>query len=69
MTNYDIIGDVHGHADALSALLDKMGYVHSRGAFRHPSRTAVFVGDLIDRGPANIEASLMVRRMSTKAPR
>jgi hypothetical protein len=63
VTNYDIIGDLHGHADALSALLQRMGYVHARGAWRHPSRTAVFVGDLIDRGPANIEASLMVRRM------
>ena len=45
MTNYDIIGDVHGHADALGALLERMSYVHSRGAYRHPSRTAVFVGD------------------------
>ena len=58
MRNYDIIGDVHGHADALSDLLGRMGYVQSRGAFRHPSRTAVFVGNLIDRGPANIEASI-----------
>ena len=41
MTSYDIIGDVHGHANALSALLGKMGYVHARGAFRHPSRTVV----------------------------
>ena len=63
MTTYDIIGNVHGHAGALQALLERMGYVHSRGAWRHPSRTAVFVGDLIDRGPANIETSLMVRRM------
>ncbi|CAM5564090.1 polynucleotide kinase-phosphatase [Streptomyces sp. NPDC091290] len=45
---FDIIGDVHGCASELDALLGKLGYVD--GA--HPEgRTAVFVGDLVDRGP------------------
>ncbi|MEU6095820.1 polynucleotide kinase-phosphatase [Streptomyces sp. NPDC047079] len=45
---FDIIGDVHGCASELESLLDKLGYVD--GA--HPEgRTAVFVGDLVDRGP------------------
>ncbi|WP_326781524.1 polynucleotide kinase-phosphatase [Streptomyces longwoodensis] len=45
---FDIIGDVHGCASELEALLGKLGYVD--GA--HPGgRTAVFVGDLVDRGP------------------
>ncbi|WP_282794936.1 polynucleotide kinase-phosphatase [Streptomyces sp. CC224B] len=45
---FDIIGDVHGCARELEALLGKLGYVD--GA--HPEgRTAVFVGDLVDRGP------------------
>ena len=60
---YDIIGDVHGHARELCALLEKMGYRESRGAYRHSSRIAIFVGDLIDRGPANIEAAIIARRM------
>lgn len=60
---YDIIGDVHGHAHELRALLEKMGYRESRGAYRYSSRTAIFVGDLIDRGPANIEAATIARRM------
>ena len=60
---YDIIGDVHGHARELRALLEHMGYRESRGAYRHSSRTAIFVGDLIDRGPANIEAATIARRM------
>jgi hypothetical protein len=35
---YDIIGDVHGHADALEALLTRHGYVsHGRG-YRHAER-------------------------------
>jgi protein phosphatase len=45
---FDIIGDVHGCSSELEALLGKLGYtdgVHPQG------RTAVFVGDLVDRGP------------------
>ncbi|MBG7699068.1 polynucleotide kinase-phosphatase [Streptomyces sp. MC1] len=45
---FDIIGDIHGCSAELEALLDKLGYadgVHPEG------RTAVFVGDLVDRGP------------------
>ncbi|MBC9730020.1 polynucleotide kinase-phosphatase [Streptomyces sp. TRM68367] len=45
---FDIIGDIHGCAAELEVLLGKLGYtdgVHPDG------RTAVFVGDLVDRGP------------------
>ncbi|MFG2634746.1 polynucleotide kinase-phosphatase [Streptomyces sp. NPDC048362] len=45
---FDIIGDIHGCASELESLLAKLGYedgVHPQG------RTAVFVGDLVDRGP------------------
>ena len=31
---YDLIGDVHGHADELAALLEKLGYSKSGGAYR-----------------------------------
>src|SRR5262245_5006761 len=41
-----------------------MGYRESRGTYRHPSRTVIFVGDLIDRGPANIKAATIARRMA-----
>ncbi|MET8411623.1 polynucleotide kinase-phosphatase [Streptomyces sp. NPDC005195] len=45
---FDIVGDIHGCASELETLLGKLGYVD--GA--HPGgRTAVFVGDLVDRGP------------------
>lgn len=60
---YDIIGDVHGQADKLRALLAHMGYVHRLGAFRHPERTAIFVGDLIDRGPKQMDCVWTARRM------
>lgn len=60
---YDIIGDVHGHVEALQALLLKLGYRERSGAWRHPERTAIFVGDLIDRGPHQIEAVRLVRAM------
>ncbi|MFF7712177.1 polynucleotide kinase-phosphatase [Streptomyces sp. NPDC087659] len=45
---FDIIGDIHGCSSELDTLLARLGYVD--GA--HPEgRTAVFVGDLVDRGP------------------
>lgn len=45
---FDIIGDIHGCSSELDTLLGRLGYVD--GA--HPEgRTAVFVGDLVDRGP------------------
>ncbi|MEU2445309.1 polynucleotide kinase-phosphatase [Streptomyces althioticus] len=45
---FDIIGDIHGCSSELEALLGKLGYVDGV----HPEgRTAVFVGDLVDRGP------------------
>ncbi|MFE2988701.1 polynucleotide kinase-phosphatase [Streptomyces sp. NPDC059262] len=45
---FDIIGDVHGCASELETLLTGLGYVDGV----HPEgRTAVFVGDLVDRGP------------------
>lgn len=48
---YDIIGDIHGHADELVELLEKLGYTETGGRFCHPSRMAVFCGDFVDRGP------------------
>lgn len=48
---FDIIGDVHGHADKLEALLLALGYQQDGAGFIHPRRKAIFVGDVIDRGP------------------
>ncbi|MEU8855274.1 polynucleotide kinase-phosphatase [Streptomyces sp. NPDC048556] len=45
---FDIIGDIHGCSSELDTLLGKLGYENGS----HPEgRTAVFVGDLVDRGP------------------
>ena len=60
---FDIIGDIHGHAGQLRALLVGMGYTqHGRG-YRHPDRQVLFVGDFIDRGPAIAEVLEIVRSM------
>ena len=61
--NYDIIGDIHGRLDKLDALLGRLGYREHHGAWRHPDRIAIFVGDLIDRGPHQVETVDRVRRM------
>lgn len=60
---YDIIGDIHGHADALRRLLRAMGYDENDGLFRHPERRAIFVGDFVDRGPEQISALQIAKRM------
>lgn len=63
-TGYDVIGDIHGHADKLGALLQTMGYARRGSVWTAPAgRKAVFVGDLIDRGPAQIEVLSTVREM------
>ncbi|WP_326550547.1 polynucleotide kinase-phosphatase [Micromonospora sp. NBC_01813] len=55
---FDIIGDVHGCRAELEQLLTTLGWAIDRDDTRRPvgarhpqGRTAVFVGDLVDRGP------------------
>ena len=60
---YDIVGDVHGQASKLEALLEGMGYRLKAGAFQHPHRRAIFVGDYIDRGPRQVDTYRIVRAM------
>jgi hypothetical protein len=60
---YDIIGDIHGHADRLEALLKVLGYIHTGGAWKHQDRQAIFVGDFVDRGPDQIRTLELVRDM------
>jgi len=64
---YDLIGDIHGHADELVQLLAALGYRRERGAFRHSERTAIFLGDLIDRGSQIRETLEIVRPMVEEA--
>ncbi len=63
MNKYDVIGDIHGHATELRQLLKKLGYEMSASGFQHPERTAVFVGDFIDRGPEQLEVLQLVHDM------
>ena len=71
---FDIIGDIHGCCDELELLLEKLGYVASydmpgddiwsNKAFSHPEgRKAVFLGDLVDRGPRILDTVKIVRNM------
>jgi len=67
---FDVIGDVHGCRAELEALLDQLGYAIERdeegravGA-SHPDRRAIFVGDLVDRGPDTPGVLRMVMAMT-----
>ncbi|MEQ9406924.1 MAG: metallophosphoesterase [Fuerstiella sp.] len=60
---YDVIGDIHGHADELVELLTTLDYSEQHGCFRHASRKAVFCGDFIDRGPQIPDVFRIVRNM------
>jgi len=59
----DFIGDIHGHADKLEALLKRLNYSFKNGCYSHPDRKALFIGDYIDRGPKIKETLNIVRRM------
>jgi protein phosphatase len=52
---FDVIGDIHGCREELEALLARLGYESGSSdspVRRHPQgRKAVFLGDLVDRGP------------------
>jgi hypothetical protein len=61
---YDIIGDIHGHADQLRQLLETLGYESSNGSYTPPSgNQAIFVGDFIDRGPQIRQTLEIVKSM------
>jgi protein phosphatase len=71
---FDFIGDVHGCCDELEELLSRLGYlpvpVETPGpgwsplSYVHPEgRRAVFVGDLVDRGPRVVDTLSLVRNM------
>lgn len=65
MSGFDIIGDIHGHASKLEERLLGLGYAvdPGTGAYRHTDRRAVFVGDLIDRGPEQLRVLEIVKAM------
>ena len=74
-SSFDLIGDVHGCADELEALLQKLGYkrVENRSGqglycgplYQHPEkRQVVFLGDLVDRGPKILETLRLVASMT-----
>jgi len=61
---YDVIGDIHGQYEKFSLLMKMLGYTEKElGFVPPPGHQAIFVGDLIDRGPAQIQLLEAVRSM------
>jgi len=69
-SGYDLIGDVHGCGAALCELLDVLGYVRRGGVYEYRDqrrpRQALFLGDLIDRGPRIRDTVLLVQAMAER---
>ena len=59
----DFIGDIHGHAEQLEALLKQLGYREEQGAYRCSGHQVFFLGDFIDRGSDNPRVLDIARRM------
>ena len=60
---FDIIGDIHGCYDELCELLKSLGYAEETSYIHPDGRTAIFLGDLCDRGPKNVEVLKLVMAM------
>ncbi|MDX2305894.1 MAG: polynucleotide kinase-phosphatase [Microscillaceae bacterium] len=69
---FDIIGDIHGCFEELCNLLEKLGYIiqkkgedisHSFHVSPPDGRKAVFLGDLVDRGPNSPDVLRLVMSM------
>jgi predicted MPP superfamily phosphohydrolase len=64
---YDLIGDIHGYATELKALLTKMDYQELDGVWQHPERRVIFLGDFVDRGPEQVETVQIAKAMVEKS--
>jgi polynucleotide kinase-phosphatase len=61
---FDIIGDVHGCFGELKELLEKLGYsINGETVIPPEGRKAVFVGDLVDRGPKVVQVLRLAMKM------
>lgn len=61
--HYDIIGDVHGQLATLETLLTRLGYRKGPQGWQQSGHVAVFVGDIIDKGPWPGAVLRLVRQM------
>lgn len=71
---FDVVGDIHGCAEELRALLKNLGWERcdleepespwGAESWRHPlGRRAIFLGDLVDRGPFVLDSVRIVHNM------
>lgn len=66
---FDIIGDIHGCYDELCTLLTKLGHTVDKEAHRVTvgnGRKLIFLGDLVDRGPASPAVLKLVMQATTE---
>jgi hypothetical protein len=63
-TQFDLIGDVHGHYEELCKLLEQLEYHRNGKVFENEeNHKLIFVGDLINRGPKSEKVLHLVKSM------
>ncbi len=62
-----VVGDVHGHRDALARLLRDAGLVDRQERWSGADARLWLVGDLVDRGPDGVGAVELVMRLEQEA--
>ncbi len=72
---FDFIGDIHGCYEELNTLLDKLGYVTKdaikngsiQKCYFHPDkRKLIFLGDMVDRGPASDKVMELILELNNQ---
>ena len=62
-----VVGDVHGHRDALASLLRGSGLIDASERWAGADAVLWLVGDLVDRGPDGLGAIDLVRRLEQES--
>ena len=61
---FDFIGDIHGYADSLELLLQKLGYIKTEQGYKHSQRKVFFLGDFIQHFAKKYYNQLKISKIS-----
>jgi len=68
MTDYYLVGDIHGHCTRLGAMLRNAGLISRSGTWKGKDAKLVFLGDYVDRGPDGLGVIELIMSLQKQAP-